>query len=314
MNITELLEEKGFEKAGENKYIKRPSDPENISILLETDEGSLHFRVHCASTTVDHEKEIEDHLKEYETDIRCKKISFCLRLLELDYVCETDAEASFCVDSALAVIEDADRTFGFMPVCSKCDRIIRTQAMLLDDELHTICGICRDGMSLEQSHERLIQEHIEKEKLRRKNFNRNKLYGKFLLAGLVAGIWACLVGLLFVTVYLLVPAIRLCSVTAGATGGFLLIRNLRKINPKLTVRGLLYGNGSLLVTILVVSPLASSLYCKFFELLMFGTAQVEDPKNILHTAPSFMFLGLLVMFLTEFVVSYWLKEDVVEIK
>lgn len=309
MNIDEILLEKGFEAAAENRYKKSPGDPEGISILLETTGDRLRFRVHCASTTVDHEKEIEDHLIEHERLSRCVKASFCLRVLELEYIYTSGEEAEECIDSALNAIEDADSRFGFMPVCSLCDRVIRSEAVLLDGELQNVCGICSDSMKLHARHERLVQEHIEKEKQCCKEFSAGKLCGRFLLAGFVAGLWACAVALPFALLGMLFNIVRLASVAAGITGALALMRNLRKINPVLTFKGLFMANAAMWITMPIVSIADTSLLRGFLEMLTCWSYDIVHPMDVYNVIP-YMIMGLIVMVTFEYIAAFWLKEDV----
>lgn len=310
MAMREILKRYGFEAVQAPYYLKRTEKPEGYSILLEVKAEELCFRVPCASATVDHEAELEQFLQKRRGS-ECTKAAFCHRLMELNFACQNEEKADGCLREALELVEAVDREFDLLPVCTLCGRIGKAEPVFLEGTLQTMCGVCGDSLSLHISHEKLNERNFEKAKADSKK--RPTL--KFLLAGLTAGLWACLMGLLATIVYLALPLILFGSALAGATAGYLTIRYLRRINPKVTVHGVILGSFTALLTIVIVSPITTNLICKIFELLMFNTASVYNPLTTIAAANPlpYIILGLIVMLLTEVVSIFWITEDVVDI-
>ncbi len=304
MTIQEILHQQGFKTAAPGFFIKLPTKEEGYNILLEVQDNHLKFNVPCASVKVDYEPEIETFIHSHLEGSSCVKATFRQRMMELHYYFTNEEEAAAAVTAAQELIALVDKEYDLLSVCTQCGRIGRVNAVLRDGAWQTVCGVCADDRALHLSHERMNERNREKAKKTEKRPTT-----RFLLAGLVAGLWACGIGLGFTVINLLLSVLKLASVSAGAVAGFLVVRNLRRIYPKLTLHGMLLANLTALITIVIVSPLLVYLFCGLMELIMFNTASVQNPIQYTQGQVGYMILGLIVMGLSEFVAAYWLTED-----
>ena len=307
MTFSELLTEKGFKEVQTNRFVREAAEPEGLTLLLELTDDGLHLRVPCASPVVDCEPEIEEAVRKLVADGTCRQVSFHTRMLELSYDCTDEESRRGALQAGMEIVDKADRQFDLLPVCMECGRLIRTRAVCHQGRLKTVCGVCADSLDLHIRHEKLNQRNFEKAK----KAPQKRPTLKFVKAGLFAGLWACLVGLAATVIYLALPIILFASPVAGATAGYLTVRYLRRVYPKVTLHGFLLGNLTALLTIVIVSPITTTILTKGFELLMFNTAQVHNPlTEIASVNPlPYLLFGLIVMLMTEVMFIFWLPEE-----
>lgn len=256
----DILSKMGFERLSNKDYSGSCGD---INILLEVEDGIFKFTVPCASSMVDNERILDGFVKE-----RAARHSFILaeykeRVLKIIYKLSDDGEKEEAVRNVFDIMEAMHREFDILPVCMRCKRAAPSRVVYSDNKLYTICGICDDESRFKQK----IQRYDEYTKMKREGGTSKMSY---IRLGAIAGLIACVAGLLLTIFDKVMPSSVTMVWLSGALAGHMIMSIPRKANYSLGVEGVIISSMTALLIMIAISFINVYAVDLVFEIVPFG--------------------------------------------
>ena len=258
MSDKELIKSLGFEELKENVYTIIVNE---MYLLLYTDSTVYDFVLNCSPAKGELDFEIDNFLREKTRNSTCIFVSYTVGKLELKYNISSDEYNKINLQTAVELVRETIEKFDLLPSCSICRRNCALQIYFYENNIHTVCDVCKGEIELRKKHENIIAESRVQSTDRNKSTEETRPLDDTLIAGIKGGAIGAAAAIILTILGTVIRFLGMIPWVPGAIAGFYTMHKVCSIDYLNTAFKTLIAGAMSLAVMFSISLIGVTLFC-----------------------------------------------------